>query len=282
MKVFLSVSGESYAPFVNLIYSKLKDAGLEVVRYEGGSYSPQPMLGCDYVFMIPPFSEGAEFVVGKGQHEELRHLNAKSMWNKTYMLTTHNQKAAVNTPSAVTLVGRNITSNNALPGSTDWKKGFAKVTTSNATSLHLIIDKIIDKAEMKKDDSFVLPKAWHVHPTNIEQDKVLIAWRQGDHGSSYQECTMCSDKMWLKYPLNDYHFSKYIEITYQQFEEYVLGKKPSIKEVPVRPEDCFGDPIEGGVEILHDKSGSLVAKIPNPNYKGLPFEEMKKLLIPLS
>lgn len=199
MKVFLSVSGESYAPFVNLIYSKLKDAGLEVVRYEGGSYSPQPMLGCDYVFMIPPFSEGAEFFVGKGQHEELRHLNAKSMWNKTYMLTTHNQKAAVNSPSAVTLVGRNITSNNALAGSTDWKKGFAKVTTSNAISLHLIIDKIVDAAEMKLE-----------------------------------------------------------------------------RETP------FGDPIEGGVEILHDKSGSLVAKMPNPNYKGLPFEEMKKLLIPLS
>lgn len=153
MKVFLSVSGESYAPFVSLIYSKLKDVGLEVVRYEGGPYSPQPMLECDYVFMIPPFSENTEFIVGKGQHEELRHLNARGMWNKTYMLTTYNQKIAVNTPSAVRLVGRNIISNNVIRGSTDWKKGFAKVTTNNALDLSIILSTISFEIGTKDDGS---------------------------------------------------------------------------------------------------------------------------------
>jgi len=288
MKVFLSVSGESYAPFVNLIYSKLKDAGLEVVRYEGGTYSPNPMLACDYVFMIPPYSENSEFIVGKGQHEELRHLNAKSMWNKTYMLTTYSQKRAVEVPTDA-LIGRTITSNTAIQGSTDWKKGFAKVTTTNALSLSNIINIVLKEKAKEVRAVSALPPIWCVEVTE-ESKEALGIWRSSGKLPQSTKSGFCFSPNYVGDSRGYYEEDRRKDvpvITFAQFKEHVLGKKPSTiqeeqKVGRLERETPFGDPIEGGVELLHDKSGSLVAKMPNPNYKGLPFEEMKKLLIPLS
>lgn len=272
MKVFLSVSGEAFAPFVQHIYSLLKESGLTVVRYEGDTYSAKPMLDCDYVIMIPPFNPNAEFIVGKGQYEELKHLSKVDRWHRTFMLTAANQRKVVESPGSYNLLGRTPLRVDEIAGSNDWKKGFAKVLTKDSDTLESIIKKI------KTDTAspFTLSKFWYVA---VEKHEAIInEWKRSKGKQALNGSWKYVDESGNGSTEND---SSKPTITFEQFEEHVLGKKPSIQGNMFTDVTSFGDPIEGEVELIHDRHGDfLVAKMPNPNYKGISFEEMKKLLIP--
>lgn len=75
-KIFLSTSKSGdYDLFLKVKSSLIKE-GYEVITYSGGQYSPEPMLSCDYLLMIPPINTNEmvpeeQRLIGKGQYSEI-------------------------------------------------------------------------------------------------------------------------------------------------------------------------------------------------------------------
>ena len=76
---------------------------------------------------------------------------------------------------------------------------------------------------------FVLPTHWSVKASNVEEDDILIKWRDGGHCDEIGKSYMLSVKQWS--PTN----SGYTEITFEQFKKYVL--KETIEEPKVMEKD---------------------------------------------
>jgi len=53
-KVYLSKSNASNFEVYSLVKKKLQEMGHQIVEFSGGTYSPEPMLACDYLFIVPP------------------------------------------------------------------------------------------------------------------------------------------------------------------------------------------------------------------------------------
>ncbi len=53
-KIYLSKSTPQNFEVYSLVKKKLQDLGHEIVEFTGGQYTPQPMLACDYLFIVPP------------------------------------------------------------------------------------------------------------------------------------------------------------------------------------------------------------------------------------
>lgn len=73
-KIFLSTSKSGDYDLFLKVKSSLTKEGYEVITYSGGQYSPEPMLSCDYLLMIPPINEmisNDQRLIGKGQYSEI-------------------------------------------------------------------------------------------------------------------------------------------------------------------------------------------------------------------
>ncbi len=53
-KVYLSKSNASNFEVYSLVKKKLQEMGHQIVEFSGGTYSPKPMLECEYLFIVPP------------------------------------------------------------------------------------------------------------------------------------------------------------------------------------------------------------------------------------
>ena len=53
-KIYLSKSNASNFEVYSLVKEKLQNLGHEIVEFTGGVYSQEPMLKCDYLFIVPP------------------------------------------------------------------------------------------------------------------------------------------------------------------------------------------------------------------------------------
>lgn len=69
-KIYLSKSNASNFEVYSLVKKKLQDLGHEIVEFTGGQYTPQPMLACDYLFIVPP-----ERIIGSPREKDSKSYN---------------------------------------------------------------------------------------------------------------------------------------------------------------------------------------------------------------
>lgn len=82
------------------------------------------------------------------------------------------------------------------------------------------------------EDEFVLPDKWLVRPLNNYQVQVLTKWRKGEHYGKLFEVCMTSDKVWWSYDaVFVTNLKEYKEITFEQFQKYVLKQSCMEKEI---------------------------------------------------
>lgn len=82
-KVYLSKSNASNFEAYSLVKKKLQEMGHQIVEFSGGTYSPKPMLECEYLFIVPP-----ERIIGapiKRNSSQTYNFNEDSSWS-TYEL----------------------------------------------------------------------------------------------------------------------------------------------------------------------------------------------------
>lgn len=69
-KVYLSKSNASNFEVYSLVKKKLQEMGHQIVEFSGGVYSPEPMLACEYLFIVPP-----ERIIGAPTSKGARNFN---------------------------------------------------------------------------------------------------------------------------------------------------------------------------------------------------------------
>lgn len=74
-KLYFAKSNRANPDHVMRVREVLSDFDLEIVEFKGGSYSHEPMLGCDYLLVLPDLSEvyeqGVTYSLGKGLYNQI-------------------------------------------------------------------------------------------------------------------------------------------------------------------------------------------------------------------
>lgn len=68
-KVYLSKSNQCNPEDVMIVRTQLTKNGYEVVEYQGGEYSPEPLMNSDYIVVI---TLDKKRYVGRGQYDQVR------------------------------------------------------------------------------------------------------------------------------------------------------------------------------------------------------------------
>lgn len=120
LKVFLSKSKNGDYDLGLKTKDLLLKAGMEVVEYTGGTYSPDLMLSCDVLVMVPALLQQPNDTdyVGKGQFTEL------ITWGKG---KNRSSSIIVNNHSTYGVVLKKIMSLQLIEGEEDWKIKYGKI-----------------------------------------------------------------------------------------------------------------------------------------------------------
>jgi hypothetical protein len=83
--------------------------------------------------------------------------------------------------------------------------------------------KIPIEKPVEEKDTFVLPKKWYVKAT-VDNREILKKWRGGNYMEWKDDLAMLNNKTWVSLKDPIMQSQSFTEITFEQFEKYVLNK----------------------------------------------------------
>jgi hypothetical protein len=74
---------------------------------------------------------------------------------------------------------------------------------------------------MEKNEKNLIPEVWYIKPKTKYEHEEMIKWRGGSHLGEFGTSYLLSERWWSLRPNSGG------EITFEQFEKYVLGRQPT-------------------------------------------------------
>jgi hypothetical protein len=189
LKVFLSKSKAGDFDTQVLTKKLLLEAGMEVFEYIGGDYSPDLMMSCDILVMVPARLKsnynGKYCTIGKGQSDEIQ--NWLKGYNKTtksiFIITEKPTDSRVTVQKIVQLYDKN---------EEDWKIAYKKVDLSSANIPLSIVGFVSNNPYLSLYDFY----DYKTNPcAEIPLRGAIVDYSENINGKSHSSIQKCEDEV---------------------------------------------------------------------------------------
>lgn len=148
LKVFLSKSKAGDFDTQVLTKNILLEAGMEICEYVGGDYSPDLMLSCDILLMVPSkmrYDSSYCCTLGKGQFNEIDNWILSKDVNNIFIVTSRYLNILTISPF----------DEKELFDEKDWKVNYAKVFTKNRDINSITVSNLLFNTTLDLDNFYL-------------------------------------------------------------------------------------------------------------------------------